>query len=136
MENNDVHIYIDNGNGKSRKMLDLIACKLSEKQRKALLGLHSFSGNDYVFNFLRKGKQFCWKYVKNSPEFLDLFGSLRENRNLTEDQMKALEHFVCSIFGEKNMHSLNETRQNIFWKKHEKDGKIVDLSLLPLAKAA
>ena len=50
MESNDVNI--DNGTGKIRKMLDLIACKLSKKQRKAMLGLHSFSLSDYVSSFL------------------------------------------------------------------------------------
>ena len=85
-----MYIYVDNGTGKSRKMLDVIACKLSEKQRKALLGLHSFSGFDYVSGILRKGEQLCWKYVKNSPQSLDLFSTLGESRNLTEDQMKAL----------------------------------------------
>ena len=122
--------------GKRRKVLDLSACKLSEKLRKALLGLHSFSGNDYVSSFLRRGKQLCWKYVKNSPQFLDLFSSLGESRNLAEDQMKALEHFVCSIFGKKNMHSVDETRQTIFWEKHEKDGKLLISHSSPLVKAA
>ena len=35
------------------------SCELSQEQKKALLGLHAFSGNDYVSCIFRKGKQLC-----------------------------------------------------------------------------
>ena len=44
-------IFIDSEPGKNRKILDLAACELSAFQRKALLGLHAFSGNDYISLF-------------------------------------------------------------------------------------
>ena len=69
IDSDDVRVFIDKGTGKSRKILDLNACKSTEKQWKALLGLHSFNGNDYVSSFHREGKQFCWKYVKNNVRF-------------------------------------------------------------------
>lgn len=81
-EFNNTRTLIDNGTGKSRKILDLSACKLSEKQKKALLGLHSFTGNDYVSSILRKGKQLCWKHIKENSVFLDLFADLGNNRSI------------------------------------------------------
>lgn len=127
----NTRVLIDNGTGKSRKILDVSACKLSEKQKKALLGLHSFTGNDYVSSILRKGKQLCWKHVKENSAFLDLFASLGNSQSITSDQLAGLERFVCKIFGRKQQHSVNEARKDIFWEKLEKDGKVIDLSLLP-----
>ena len=46
-----IHILIDNGNGKSRKILDINSSGLSLTERQALAGIHSFSGNDYVSSF-------------------------------------------------------------------------------------
>ncbi len=70
----DTRILIGNGTGKYRKISDVSACKLSQKQRKhkkALLGLRSFTGNDYVSSILRRGKQLCWKHVKEYSAVLD-----------------------------------------------------------------
>ena len=39
-------------------------CDLSNQQRQALLSVQTFTGNDYVSLFLRKGKQVCRKMVK------------------------------------------------------------------------
>eukprot|EP00112_Aurelia_sp_Birch-Aquarium-sp1_P025967 Seg893.4 transcript_id=Seg893.4/GoldUCD/mRNA.D3Y31 product="hypothetical protein" protein_id=Seg893.4/GoldUCD/D3Y31 len=55
-EQRNLIIFIVNGTGKSRRLLDLSACDLSNQQKQTLLGVHSFTGNDYVSSFLRKGK--------------------------------------------------------------------------------
>ena len=127
----DRRIFIDNGTGRNHKSLKLSACELSQEQKKALLGLHAFSGNDYVSCIFRKGKQLCWKNVKNISRFLDLFSTIGTNCNLTNDQLQGLEHFICTTFGKKRLHSVNEARRQIFWEKLQKDNKIIDLSLLP-----
>ena len=123
---------IDSGRGKYRKILDVSACKLSGKQRKALLRLHSFTGNDYVSRILRKGKQFCWKDVKENSAFLDLFAGLGNGQCVTYDQLAGLEHFVCTIFGSRQHHSVNKARKNIFWEKLERDGNVIEI-LVPLS---
>eukprot|EP00112_Aurelia_sp_Birch-Aquarium-sp1_P017476 Seg4056.1 transcript_id=Seg4056.1/GoldUCD/mRNA.D3Y31 product="hypothetical protein" protein_id=Seg4056.1/GoldUCD/D3Y31 len=41
-------VYLDNGTGKNRKIIEATSLQLSEEERKALVGLHSFSGNDYL----------------------------------------------------------------------------------------
>ena len=126
----EARILIDNGTEKYRKILDVSACKLSGKQTK-LLGLYSFTGNDYVSSILRRGKQLCWKHVKKNSAFLDLYATLGNGQCITSDPLAGLEHFVCTIFGRRQPHSVNEARQEIFWEKLEKDAKVIDLCLLP-----
>ena len=95
-------VMIDNGTGKSRKILDLNKSDLNDIQRKALLGMHAFPGNDYVSCMLRKGKHLCWKHVKGNKRFLELFRSLGTEVQINDDQLNGLEEFVCVIFGQKN----------------------------------
>ena len=45
---NNVHIFIDNGSGKNRKLPELNLCDLTDQQKKSLVGMHAFTGNDCV----------------------------------------------------------------------------------------
>ena len=49
--------------------------------------------------------------MKNNSRFLDLFSTLGTNCNLTNDQLQRLEHFICTTFGKKRLHSVNEAMQ-------------------------
>ena len=51
-------VYIGNGTGKIRRILALNKCNLTDQQRKALVGVHVFTENDYVASFLRKGNNY------------------------------------------------------------------------------
>ena len=124
-------VYVDNGAGKNRKVMDLSSCNLSKDQKKALLGMHAFTGNDYVSSFLRKGKQVCWKLIKDSAEFLQIFGELGSQDSVSESTATGLEKFVCSLYGEKRLSSVNRVRKIIFWRSYSRDNKVIDLSLLP-----
>ena len=73
---NNVQIFIDNGSGKNRKLLELNLCDLTDQQKKSLVGVHDFTGNDYVSTFLRKGKQLCWRFVCYNQTFLDVLVGL------------------------------------------------------------
>ena len=55
-ECDNLKFIIDNGGGKNRRVLDLSKCTLTSLQKKALLGLHSFKGNDYVSSFFSQRK--------------------------------------------------------------------------------
>ena len=48
------NVFIDNGVGKNRKIIDMSTTMLSSQQRHALTGVHAFSGNDYISRFFRK----------------------------------------------------------------------------------
>ena len=47
--NTEKNIFIDNGNGKHRKLLSLNSCNLTEDQKEAIVGIQSFSGTDQKF---------------------------------------------------------------------------------------
>ena len=132
----NLKIYIDNGIGKQRKMLDLSSCELSSHQKEALLGMHAFTGNDYVSCFFRKGKKACWKLLKESQEFLATFSQLGVDNRINEDLVASLEKFVCRLYGEKRLTCINSTRKKIFWRNFSRDERITDLSLLPPCKSS
>ena len=69
-------VYVDNGIGNHRKQLSLNEIDMEDNHRKALIGFHSFTGNDYVSAFFRKGKSVCWKTMIKSDEFVSAFVSL------------------------------------------------------------
>ena len=53
----DFEVLIDNAAGKSRKVIDITSSTLQDEQRKALIGMHAFSGDYYVSSFSKRGKQ-------------------------------------------------------------------------------
>jgi hypothetical protein len=84
------NIYIDNETGANRKISDLYSTSLSAVQRKAVLGVHALTENDYVSSFFRKGKKACWKMVLKYDDFIDLFAGLGNNRALSALELKRL----------------------------------------------
>ena len=91
----NVHVYIDNGTGKNRRVLALNKCDLNDQQRNASVGVHAFNGNDYIANFHRKGKKLCWKQVCKNEEFLDLFATLGTEINVIKAMYIGSEKYVC-----------------------------------------
>ena len=69
-------VFIDNGTGKSRKLIWLGGINLSHEKCKALLGMHAFTGNDYAPSFFKKGKEMCWKLVRKFEKFERCFINL------------------------------------------------------------
>ena len=64
-------MYLDNDAGEDQNFLNVNNnSTLSDKQKKVLIGLHSFSGNDYISSFLQKGKITCWKTLLKNEIFL------------------------------------------------------------------
>ena len=127
----DTQILIDNGSGKNRKIIDVTSSGLSPDQRRALLGMHAFSGNDYVSSFFRKGKLAVWKTVTKNNAFVELFSSLGTEVTVSEELVRRLEWFVCSLYGYPRIQSVNEARRKVFWDRFHKEKKIIDLSLMP-----
>ena len=88
---NEQHmVYMDYGNGKRRKGFWLNNIILKENERKALIGFHSFTGNDFVPAFFRKGKKRCWSILRKDEKFLVAFSELGRNWELTGEIVTAL----------------------------------------------
>ena len=52
----DTKVFTDNGTGKNRKIIEVTSSQLSAEEKKALIGVHAFSGNDYVSSFFSEGQ--------------------------------------------------------------------------------
>ena len=98
-------------------------------KRKALAGMHAFSGNDYISSFFRKGKLLVWKIIMAYPEFINTFSDLG-NVNYSE-----LERFVCILYEYPKCNSVNKVRALVFINKFKADNETIDLcNLAPCAQ--
>ena len=131
----DVRVFIDNGSGKSRRIVYMSSSGLSLSYRQALSGIHAFSGNDYVSSFFRKGKQLFWKKLLEYPDFVDVFSKLGVFNAVTPDMEEQLEKFVCILYGYPKLSSVNKVRIAMFMQKFQKDQKTTDLCNLPPCSA-
>ncbi len=122
---------IDNGTGLSRKSIDVTSSTLDNDKRRAVIGLHAFSGNDYVSSFFRKGKVAFWQKMVKKTEYINLFADLGTTFAASEELARGLEKFVCALYGMERLLSVNDARKKLFLQKFESEKKIKDLSLLP-----
>ena len=109
----NLRVYIDNGAGQHRKFLDLSSCDLLHIQKQALLGVHAFSGNDYISSLMRKGKKACWNLVKENSEFLAAFSEIGTEETASDNLVNTLERCVCQLYGEKSLASANKVLKKI-----------------------
>ena len=126
-----VRVLIDNRTGKGRKIVDVTSSTLDLDKKKALIGMHAFSGNDYVSSFFKKGKVAVWKTMLKRQEFIRLFEELGTSPQVPDHISQGLERFVCALYGNHRVSSVNELLNKIFLQKFEREKKIIDLSLLP-----
>ena len=130
-----VKVLIDNGTGKHRKIIDATSSTLDAEEKKALVGLHVFSGNDYVSSFFRKGKKTFWKVMQKDQKYIRLFAELGNYPEVPVHVSNGLEEFVCDLYGHARISSVNKLRHKIFWQKLEKENKVIDLSFMPPCEA-
>lgn len=123
-----LNISIDNGVGKNRKYILLSECSLQPQQKRSLIGVHAYTGNDFVSCFFRKGKKKCWREALKNPQFVENFEKLGEDV-FGEEQLFELEKYVSKIYGRKE-ESINDARRALYWKCMKRE-VVPDLSLLP-----
>ena len=126
-------VKFDYGNGSNRKEIWLDQINLRADRRQALIGFHSFTGNDYVSAFFRKGKGVCWKMIIKNDLFVDIITQLGDDWELLQQIKLVLERYVCRPHGSKN--TVNTVRFDMFERKQKK-GVMVDLSNLPPSQSA
>ena len=93
---------------------------LGGMKRAALVGLHSFSGNDHVSSFFKKGKQIMWKKVKGNETYLQLFADFGNEESLSQASFSEIEKFVCDVHGYAKLGSVDMVRKEMFLKKCQK----------------
>ena len=82
---------------------------ISHERSLSLIGLHSFTGNDYVSSFFKRGKDHCWKLLQKYHRFEDCFTKLGASETLSDDLFEQLEELVCFLYG-LSMSSVNNAR--------------------------
>jgi hypothetical protein len=126
-------VYLDNGTGSRRSLIQPSLSELCGEEKAAIIGFHALSGNDYLGSFFRKGKKTCWKIAKRCKEFMLFFSKLGLEDDC-DQLMAAAESYVCALYGKPKLKDVNEARSKIFWDKYKKKNKIIELSLLPPCK--
>ena len=124
------NVFIENGTSKNRKLHSLAQWQLSDVQKKALLGVHTFTGTDQNSSMLRKGKMRCWKIAQGH---LETFAELGENYHVSDELIEKLEKFVIELYSCKTT-TVDQARNIIFWDTLRKKKRIVDLSMLPTCR--
>ena len=57
------NVYIYYGNSSSRKGIYLSELNITNSEKELFLGMHAFSGNDFMSSFFHKSKVQCWKIM-------------------------------------------------------------------------
>ena len=69
--------------------------------------------------------------MKDRQEYVAAFSDLGAESRFNESLVSSLEKFVCSLYRENRLESIDDSRKAIFWRNFAIDKKITDLSLLP-----
>ena len=75
----------------------------------------------------------CWKSLKKNWNFVEAFSLLGENWSIEVDDgiMPVLEQYACIIYGYLREKLVNVVRSKLFEKKYTKEGKVINMALLP-----
>ena len=70
LPSNEERVFLDYGNGKNCKAIKLCNVNIRYYLKRALLGFHTFTRNDYVLMFFTKGKAVSWKKMVKNGMFI------------------------------------------------------------------
>lgn len=137
----DLFLEVGHQRNNSLRFIDItsLSAKLGPTLCKALPGFHAFTGSDYTPSFSYKGKVRPLKILEKNESYLNAFGSLGSSETLPKELVSDIEKFVCEMYGNKRVSSVNEARFLGFMKVYKpKKGKKpmenvkgIDFSLLP-----
>jgi len=85
---------------------------------KALPGYHALTGCDYTSPFFRKGKVNPLKKAQKSALHLEGISMLGETTAFDDDD-SLVERYVCSLYGQGALSSVNDARLKIFLQKYK-----------------
>lgn len=127
-------MYQKRGTRARTKYTDItkLAHVLGENNCRALIGLHAFTGCDSVSAFAGRGKVAALKAMK-LPQFSAVLQDLGNQWNLTMEQHRELEAFVCHLYQSKaGTRDVNDLRYKLFCAKK---GETESWQLPPCAAA-
>lgn len=147
-------LLFETGTGSHRRRMHVptVASAIGSRMCMALPALHSFTGCDTTSAFVRKGKRKGFDLLEsalrndgrssaskvNILSCLSAFESLGSvEATVSDDQLHALERFVCMLYGKPTCTDVNKARYSIFSSRYQQRTLSVaaqygiDLSLLP-----
>ena len=68
--------------------------------------------------------------MKSNESFIRAFTEIGTDWDMAEQQVNAIQQYVCVLYKSKKK-SVNGVRYDLFEKKQNKEGTIIDLSLIP-----
>ena len=93
----------------------------------ALLAFHAFTGCDYDSAFCRRGKVNPFRQLRKNPDAIRVFGKLccivENNCDISYEDFLILQNFVCKMYGQGKVFSVNQARVNCFFKKFKPNKK-------------
>lgn len=109
---------------------------LGQKLSKCLPAYHALTGCDYTAAFARKGKIKPFKLLSKNTKYQDALLSLGKIEEISSGEFKAIEAYVCAIYGKPNLSSCDDLRLDTFHDKYtpKKDSfslKLVDGCIFP-----
>ena len=97
--------------------------QLGSQLCKALPGYHGFSCCDFTAAFIRKGKVIPFKKLKKNPAAIEVFANLGKSEEVTDQDCKVIEKYVCEIYSKPKLDSVNDARLEMFLNKYNPTGE-------------
>ena len=94
-----------------------IYSSLGQLLSSALPAFHALFGCYYTAAFSRKGKVRPFKYLENSEEAQCAFSNLGKDLPSIKQEVSVIEKFICALYGERKLDSVNNARFQIFCNK-------------------
>uniref|UniRef100_UPI00358F73A3 uncharacterized protein n=1 Tax=Myxine glutinosa TaxID=7769 RepID=UPI00358F73A3 len=110
------HMSFHTGRGVNSRTIDLQSVRdsIGDDVSQALIGLHCFTGCDSVSSFYGKGKKKAFNLLLKERELCNALKDLGEHFDIQLDLVAALEVFVCKLYGQHSVTTVNEARYNMF----------------------
>lgn len=117
----NLKIYLEVGvlSNNSLRFIDIngLHSAIGETFCKALPAYHAFTGCDYTASFSRKGKVMPLKILEKDLRAQHTFAAIGI-MNMDENAYQVFEQFVCRMYGQKGVSSVDDARTNIFFSKY------------------
>ena len=118
----EANVWMDLGcsNDNTRRYVHIteLANHLGTAVCKALPGYHALTGCDYTSPFFRKGKVNPLKKAEKCALHLEGLGRIGENPTFVDGD-SLVEKYVCSLYGQGTLSSVNDARLKIFLQKYK-----------------
>ncbi len=98
-------VLLESNVGKNRKLICVTSSTLSPINRRAVVGLHAISSNDYAFTFL---------LYQSDKSFFNAFTRLGKDLKLKADDMELLEKYIRFFHGFPSVTKVNDARSKCF----------------------